>query len=149
MVGWERGMIHSCSLSQDRKNSLASAEEFSLFCKILNLSQEVTHRSRIPLLLHGQFINSQVSGSICFFATDSSSFLNLLSISCASFLEESIPHVQFLTEITIFSLSLICPLIRLIQLQSLRFEFPIGFTESDIRISLFPMSFVHVCFSLR
>ena len=95
MVGWARGMIHSCSLSQDRHNSLASAEEFSLFCKILNLSQEVTHSSRIPLLFHGQFIYSQVSGSICFFATDSSSFLNLLSISCASFLEESIPHFQF------------------------------------------------------
>ena len=38
----------------------------------LNLSQELTHSSRIPLLLQRQFINSQLSGSICFFATDSS-----------------------------------------------------------------------------
>ena len=49
----------------------------------------------------------------------------------------------------LFSLSLIliCPLIRLIQLQSLRFEFSIGCIESNIRTSLFPISFYQICAS--
>ena len=51
------------------KNSIASDKEFTLICNSLNVSQEFTHSSRIPLLLHGQFINSCLSSSICFFAT--------------------------------------------------------------------------------
>ena len=49
----------------------------------------------------------------------------------------------------LFSLSLIliCPLIRLIQLQSLRFEFSIGCIENNIRTSLFPISFCPICAS--
>ena len=54
-------MPQSCSLSQDRKIIL-----------ILNLSQVLTDSSGILLLLHRQFIISQLSDSICFFAIDSS-----------------------------------------------------------------------------
>ena len=51
------------------------------------------------------------------------------SISCSILLEESVSHFQLSTDIYLVSLILICPLIRLIQLQSLRFEFSIGFME--------------------
>ena len=64
-------------------------------------------------------------------------------------MEESVSHFQFSTLINIFSLSLICPSIHLIDLQSLRFEVSIGFIEGNSRISLFPTSYVTVCFSLR
>ena len=59
-----------------------------------------------------------------------------------TFLEESISHFQPSTKINLFSLSLICPLTRLTQFQSLRCEFSIGFMEGTIRASLFPISFV-------
>ena len=87
--------------------------------------------------------------ALCFFATDSSQFLNVLAINCATFLDESVSHFQCSTNMNLFSLSLICPSIILIQLESLRFEFSIGFMEGNIRISLFPTFYVHFCLSLR
>ena len=88
-VGWERGMLQSCSLSQDRK-----VKEFTLFCKSRMLSQELTHSRRIPFLLHRQFVNSQLSGSICYFATDYFYLLNFLAISCAIFLEDAVSNFE-------------------------------------------------------
>ena len=62
------------------QNSLASDKE--LLCSV-NLEFESTVDSRrIPLLMHGQFINSCLSCSICFFATNSSQFFNFLAIFC-------------------------------------------------------------------
>ena len=43
-----------------------------LVLQILHLSQELTHRRTILFLLHREFIDFQVSGSICFFAADPS-----------------------------------------------------------------------------
>ena len=41
--------------------------------QILNLSQELTHSGRIPpVLLQRQFFNPQLSGAVCFSATDPS-----------------------------------------------------------------------------
>ena len=131
------------------KNSLTTVKEFTLFLQILNLSQEPTHRSWNPLLLQRQFTCSQMSSSICFFRNRFFEILQLLRNDlrdvvgrvCFSF---PIIHINHF-----FSLSQICPLIRLMQPQSLRFEFSIGFTEGNIRTSPFPISYVHFCLGLR
>ena len=87
-VDWERGSLPSCSQFQDRKNSLASEKELIYFVlHFLNLSQHLTHRRGIPLLMHRQFINSCLSCSICFFALNSS-FFNVLAVFCSIFSEE-------------------------------------------------------------
>ena len=64
-----------------------------------------------------------------------------------TFLESSISHFQPSTKINLFSLSLICPLTRLTQFQSLRCEFSIGFIEGNVRTSLFSISFCPICAS--
>ena len=45
--------------------------------------------------MHRQFINSCLSCSVCFFATNSSQFLNFLAVSCMIFLEEPISQFPF------------------------------------------------------
>ena len=148
-VGWGRGTLQNCSLSPDRnKKTLTTVKEFILILQILNLSQEPTHSSWNPLLLQRQFICSQLSGSISFFRTRFFVILQLLG----NFLRDFVGRICFLFPIihinSIFSLSQICPLIRLMQLQSLRFEILIGFTEGNIRTSPFPISYVHFCLGL-
>ena len=101
------------------------------------MSQQLTHSHRVPvlqlLLVQSYLFSSQqilLSSSIC------------LAIFCAIFSEESIAHFQFFTQIYLLSLSLISPLIRLVQIQSFRFEFSIDFRKIHIRTCLFPISYV-------
>ena len=77
--------------------------------KILNLSQHLTHCRRI-------FVNSCLSRSICFFATNASQFFNFLAIFCLFFSEESTSQFQFSRQAYFLSLSLISPLVRLLYL---------------------------------
>ena len=58
-------------------------------------SQKLARGGRIPLLLHRQFINSCLSGSICFLRNKFFSILHFLAISGAIFPEECISHFQF------------------------------------------------------
>ena len=141
-------MLQTCSLSQDRKKFSCIGQGTHIVLQILNWSQELTHGCRIPLLLHRQFINFFLSGFICFFATDSSQCLNFLAISCEIFLEDLF-HIFNSPKENLFSLSLICPLIRLIKLQSLRFKFSIDFIGSYVSTDLFSISSVHFCLRLR
>ena len=75
--------------------------------------------------------------------------LQFLAISCTFFIEQSVSRFQLSTYIDPFSLSLISPLMSLIQLQSLRLNFSIGLIQRHIRTTLFPLSRFHVLFSFR
>ena len=109
----------------------------------MNPELESTSRG-IPLLIHRQFIDSCLSCSVCFFATNSSQLFNFLAICCLTFSEESIPHFQFSIQAYLISLSLISPLIRL--LLSLGFKLLI-ISKRAISEFLFSQCFTSTCAS--
>ena len=138
-LGWERGMLQSCSLSQDRKillcrsrNSLYSANpEFESRAdsqlKDSFPAAQTMHQFLIVwlylFLRNRSFVIPQFLGNI---------LRDVLGRFCSSF-----PFL--LTNWSFLSLNLISPLMFLIQLQSLRLKFSIGFREGNISISLFPL----------
>ena len=99
--------------------------------------------------MHRQFINSCLSYSTCFFATNSSQFVNFLAISSMIFLEEPLSQCQFSIQADFVSLSLICPSTCLVKLNSLRFKFLIDLMKSDVRIFLLPISCLTFSLSVK
>ena len=70
-----------------------------------------------------------------------------MAIFCAIFLDNSSSHIVFFKKSALFSLSLISPLVPLIELHSLGIKLSLGFLESNIRIPSFPIFSVY--FSLE
>ena len=122
---------------------------FTLFCKSWIWVSNWLTVVRIPLLMRRQSINSCLSCSICFFATNSSQLFNFLAICCLIFSEGSISHLQFSTQVYFSpSLRLIGPIDSPVRsLQSLGLELLIDLIKSNIRIPLFQMLNLHICLS--
>ena len=80
-------------------------------------------------------------------SVSSQQILRNSSISCATFLEESVSHLlQFSTQADLLPLSLIISLIHMIKLQSLRFAFSMSLLQGTSELFLFPTSTLHVRF---
>ena len=100
----------------------------------------MTHSRGIPLLTHRQFINSRLSCSISFFATNTSQLFNFLAIPGISYWKSLFSQFQFSTQAIFMSQGLICPSTGLKLLKLLSFKFLIDLLKSKVRISLFPIS---------
>ena len=129
------------------QNSFASDKEFYFVLKFPNLSHQLTHGPRIPLLMHRQFISSCLSCSVSFFATNSSQFFNFLAICCMIFWKSLFLNSNFPHKLIFISLSLICPSTCLMYLKSLRFNFMIDLVKCYIFTLRFPISRFNLSFS--
>ena len=125
-------MFQNCSLTLDRNIILR------LVPQILNLSQELTRSSRIPLLLHRQFIKFSIVWLHLFLRNR----FFVIPQCLGNFLHDFLGRVCF--SLTFFQIN---------------FELDLPIDSSDatptfeLRATsaflLFPISYVHVCFSLR
>ena len=115
-VYWERGLLQSCSLFQDRKILLHLTQ--NLLCSVNpEFQSTIDSQSWDPLLMHGQFINSCFYCSICFLRNKFfSTFQHLgnLLLDVLGRVYSSFPILH--SSYFLISLSLIRLLIRLVWL---------------------------------
>ena len=125
-------------------------QSIHLVLQILNLGEELTHRRRISRLLHGESTNFSIVWLFFLFIRNRffmiPQFLGNLLRDFLGRVYFSFPSLQ-INGSFLFEPDL--PMSLLIEVHSLRFKFSIGFIESNVSISLFPISFVHFCLSLR
>ena len=127
IIPWRLGILMGCrNVGYSRVARSFRIMKFScviqgiqLVLQVLNLSHKLIYDRRILSLWRRALINLHLSGSICFFATDSSQFLHLLAIFCAIFLKNSISHISNSKWPALVPLSLISELVRLMVLRSM------------------------------